>query len=120
MRRFEAHSLNCVDRSVNYLRPNCFKGARGFVRYLILRHYVRLGLTPSLIIQGSKVLQFVDTDFRLKFIDSISFLTMLMVMFPKALRFTDKVKGLFPHKFSSEDCLHYVGPYPWLADYDTR
>ncbi|TWW77921.1 hypothetical protein D4764_11G0000420 [Takifugu flavidus] len=37
---------------------------------------------------------------------------------PKALGFTDKTKGYFPHKFSSEIHLNYVGPYPVPSDYD--
>ncbi|TWW57374.1 hypothetical protein D4764_07G0000930 [Takifugu flavidus] len=36
---------------------------------------------------------------------------------PKALGFTDKTKGYFPHKFSSEIHLNYVGPYPVPSDY---
>lgn len=117
--------LNCVDQCVKHFRQNRFKGAtlivhnaRWFDGYLILQHYVRLRLTPSLIMQGSKVLQFVDPDFRLKFINSLSFLTMPLSQLPKALGCTDKVKGFFPYKFSSKDRLHYVGPYPQLADYD--
>lgn len=30
---------------------------------------------------------------------------------PKALGFTDQTKGYFPHKFSSEKHLDYLGPY---------
>ncbi|TWW55982.1 hypothetical protein D4764_09G0010320 [Takifugu flavidus] len=37
---------------------------------------------------------------------------------PQALGFTDKTKGYFPHKFSSEIHLNYVGPYPVPSDYD--
>lgn len=44
---------------------------RGFDSYLILQCTVKLGATPNLIMQGSKVLRFTDSDFGLKFIDWI-------------------------------------------------
>ncbi|TWW71368.1 hypothetical protein D4764_17G0008510 [Takifugu flavidus] len=41
----------------------------------------------------------------------------LKALCPKPLGFTDKTKGYFPHKFSSEIHLNYVGPYPVPSDY---
>ena len=73
-------------------------------------------MMPS-IMQGSKILSFTESDFRLRFIDSLSFLTMRLSAMPKALGFEDKSKGHFPQKFSSEKRLQYVGPYPPPPDY---
>ncbi|GLD65183.1 uncharacterized protein AKAME5_001666700 [Lates japonicus] len=61
---------------------------------------------------GSKILSFKEPDYRLTFIDSLSFLLTRLNAMPKALDFTDQTKGYFPHKFSSENHLNYVGPYP--------
>ncbi|KAF0039345.1 hypothetical protein F2P81_007580 [Scophthalmus maximus] len=47
-----------------------------------------------------------------KYVDSLSFLTMHLADMPKALGFEDAVKGFFPHGFSSENTLNYVGPHP--------
>ncbi|CAG5950726.1 unnamed protein product [Menidia menidia] len=46
-----------------------------------------MGITPSLITQGSKILCFTEPNFSLKFIDSLSFLTMKLSAMPKALGF---------------------------------
>ena len=99
------------------------KTQRGYVHctqcqdsYLILSYLVGEGMMPS-IMQGSKILSFTESDFRLRFIDSLSFLTMRLSAMPKALGFEDKSKGHFPQKFSSEKRLQYVGPYPPPPDY---
>lgn len=86
--------------------------AKGFDSYLFLNKMTELGLKPSKIMQGSKVLCLGDLDFGLKFIDSLSFLTTRLSVMPKALGFTDRSKGYFPHLFSSEECLSNIGPYP--------
>ncbi|KAF7654999.1 hypothetical protein LDENG_00062190 [Lucifuga dentata] len=70
--------------------------------------------------QGSKIICFTDPDFDLKFIDSLSFLPMRLSAMPKALGFVDQAKGYFPHCFSSEKHLEYVGPYPPPRDYSVE
>lgn len=81
---------------------------------------VKLEVTPDLIMQRNNVLRFTDPDFGLKFIDSLSFLGMPLSHFPKALGFSDKAKGYFLHKFSSEGYLRYIGPYPPPSNYDVE
>lgn len=106
---------------VKQFRHNHYRGAQrqGIQRYIVLRHMVNLGVTQSLIMQGSKVLQFVDPDFALRFIDSLSFLSISLDHFPMALGFRDKAKGFFfLHKFSSEGYLHDIGPYTLPSNYD--
>jgi len=73
---------------------------------------VEMGIKPHLITQGSKILCFTEPDYALKFIDSLSFLAMKLSQMPKALGFTDHSKVFFPHLFSSENNLKYVGPLP--------
>lgn len=60
--KFEAYGLDCTDWFVKYFRGDRYRGptlimhnARGFRSYLALWHVVNLVLTPSLIMQGSKV-----------------------------------------------------------------
>ncbi|TWW74000.1 hypothetical protein D4764_14G0000010 [Takifugu flavidus] len=80
---------------------------------------LELDVTPQqILMNGSKILSFEESHYGLKFIDSLSFLPMRLSAMPKALGFTDKTKGYFPHKFSSEIHLNYVGPYPVPSDYD--
>ncbi|XP_061764740.1 uncharacterized protein LOC133557872 isoform X1 [Nerophis ophidion] len=120
-----AFGLDCVTVFLNHFRkPRYLKStfiahnSRGFDGYLILRGMVRLGIAPLIIMQGSKVLCFKDPDFLQKYIDSLSFLTMPLSAMPKALGLGDCwSKGYFPHKFSSEEHLNYVGKYPAISNY---
>ncbi|XP_035987266.1 uncharacterized protein LOC118560394 [Fundulus heteroclitus] len=114
-----SYGLNCVRDFLLHFRKPCYKGftflahnSRGFDSYLVLSVMVELGIKPYLITQGSKILCFTEPDYALKFIDSLSFLTMKLRQMPKALGFTDHSKGFFPHLFSSEKTLSYVGPLP--------
>ena len=119
-----AYGQDCVTAFLTHFRRPLYRGStfiahnsRGFDGYLLLNGMVELGLQPSIIMQGSKVLCFEDPDFNLKYIDSLSFLTMRLSAMPKALGFDDQTKGYFPHKFSSEKRLNYKGPYPPPSDY---
>ncbi|KAL3976503.1 olfactory receptor [Sarotherodon galilaeus] len=121
---WHAYGVDCVEKFVQRYRRKRYRettfiahNAKGFDSYIILSHLVGEGMTPSLIMQGSKIICFTESDFLLKFIDSLSFLTMRLSAMPKALGFEDKSKDFFPHKFSSRDRLKYVGPYPPPSDY---
>ncbi|KAF0024612.1 hypothetical protein F2P81_023414 [Scophthalmus maximus] len=72
--------------------------------YLLIKAMLTLNMLPGLTMQGSKAID--------KYVDSLSFLTMRLADMPKALGFEDSVKGFFPHGFSSENTLNYVGPHP--------
>lgn len=60
------------------------------------------GLNPSLVMHSSKMTRFEDVNYRLKYIDLLSFLTMHLSAMHKALGFLDELKGYFPCYFSSE------------------
>lgn len=62
----------------------------------------QLGIQPHLIMQGSKILCFTDPDYSLKFINSLSILTMKLSGMPKALGFNDHMKGFFPPTYSPQ------------------
>ncbi|XP_077361782.1 uncharacterized protein LOC144006673 [Festucalex cinctus] len=111
--------LDCVEQFLDYVRNPRFEqskliahNAKGFDAYIILNKMVDMGVNVSVIMQGSKVICFSDTDYKLGYIDSLSFLTMPLSSLPKALGFIDQTKGYFPHGFSSLDHLNYIGPYP--------
>ncbi|XP_055370497.1 uncharacterized protein LOC114869276 isoform X1 [Betta splendens] len=86
--------------------------SKGFDGHILLSAMVSLGISPHVVMQGSKLVLFTEPHYNLKFIDSMSFLSFLWASLPKALGFEDAEKGHFPHKFSSKENLNYVGPYP--------
>ncbi|XP_025767680.1 uncharacterized protein LOC112848298 [Oreochromis niloticus] len=123
-RTLDGKSWNCVgedcaEKFLAHFRRPLFKGcifiahnAKGFDGYLILSRMAKQGLKPHLIMQGSKVISFTDPDFNQRYMDSSCFLPMPLSGIPKAMGFSDSVKGFFPHSFSSRETLKYVGPYP--------
>ncbi|XP_025766946.1 uncharacterized protein LOC112848118 [Oreochromis niloticus] len=110
---------DCAEKFLAHFRRPLFKGcifiahnAKGFDGYLILSRMAKQGLKPHLIMQGSKLISFTDPDFNQRYMDSSCFLPMPLSGIPKAMGFSDSVKGFFPHPFSSRETLKYVGPYP--------
>ena len=122
--RWESRGVNCSKEFLLHFRTPKYRKAifiahnsKGFDGYIVINTMLELGLKPSLIMQGSKVICFTDGDYKHRYIDSLSFLTMALAAMPKALGFSDKSKGFFPHAFSSEQTLNYIGPYPPPQDY---
>ncbi|XP_035802218.2 uncharacterized protein LOC118470010 [Amphiprion ocellaris] len=119
------YGLQCVKHFLLHFRSNRYRrnvfiahNAREFDGYLILRGMLKEGVVPQQILMtGSKLLSFEDPHYQLKFIDSLSFLAMRLGAMPKALGFTDQIKGYFPHHFSSKERLGYVGVYPPPTEY---
>lgn len=121
----EFYGLDCVKSFLLHFRSKRFANhvfvahnARRFDSYLVLKVMLNEGISPKgILMTGSKILCLQDPHYHLKFIDSLSFLTMRLSAMPKALGFTDQSKGYFPHKFSSKKHLGYVGPYPLPSHY---
>ncbi|CAK6983526.1 uncharacterized protein LOC117474988, partial [Scomber scombrus] len=117
--RWKAKGESCARQFIKHFRSPAYARAvfiahnsRGFDSYLILNAMLELGIKPSLIMQGSKVICFTEPDYAQRYIDSLSFLTMPLATLPQALGFEDKIKGYFPHAFSSQATLKYKGCYP--------
>ncbi|XP_061128058.1 uncharacterized protein LOC133149876 [Syngnathus typhle] len=118
---------DCVDKFLTFFRNPRFKqttfvahNARGFDSYILIKRMLELGIKLDILMQGSKVLSFVDLDTKSRYIDSLSFLTMPLSAMPKALGLEDKSKGCFPHKFSSLEHLNYVGCHPEPTYYNVE
>lgn len=91
--------------------PILTKHIPGFDGYIIVSALVELGVDLQLVIQGPQLVVFTEKHYNQQFIDSASFLSFPLSQLPKFLGFEHKVKGHFPHHFSSEGNLNYVGPY---------
>ncbi|KAK2814682.1 hypothetical protein Q5P01_000759 [Channa striata] len=99
--------VDCCVKFLLHFRTRRYQNAvllahnsRGFDGHVIVKTMISLGIMPEM------------PDFGLRFIDSAAFLPFPLATLPKAMGFEDAVKGYFPHKFSSENTLDYVGPYP--------
>ncbi|KAK2863533.1 hypothetical protein Q5P01_003066 [Channa striata] len=111
--------VDCCEKFLLRFRTRRYQNAvflahnsRGFDGHVIVKTMISLGIMPEMVLQGSKLVLFVERDFGLRFIDSAAFLPFPLATLPKAMGFSENCKGFFPHKFSSENTLDYVGPYP--------
>ncbi|XP_036820429.1 uncharacterized protein LOC110515264 [Oncorhynchus mykiss] len=117
--KWSAEGSNCALLFLKHFRKPQYRNftfiahnARAYDSYLLLNPLIQQGVAPWVIAQGSKILCFVDPAFNQRYIDSLSFLPMRLAQMPEALGFENSVKGWFPHFFTSDENLHYVGAYP--------
>ena len=90
--------------------------SQGYDAQFILRHILTHGtVKPEVIMNGSKII--VMEIYKVKFIDSLSFLSMPLSAFPKTFGLTELAKGWFPFWLNTEEYQNYVGPYPPVYTY---
>ena len=67
---------------------------------------------PFTIFAGAKIMTMSVQELRIRFIDSLSFLTMPLKAFPKTFGEKELKKGYFPHWFNTKENWSYEGPMP--------
>ena len=63
---------------------------------------------------GSKLMIMTIKELRIRFVDSLNFLTMPLASFPKTFGIKELKKGFFPHYFNTTENFYYVGKIPAL------
>jgi G:T-mismatch repair DNA endonuclease (very short patch repair protein) len=117
--------FDSLDAFCSWLVTGAFKGytciahnGRGYDFHFVLRWLVENCLdAPEVIYAGGKLLSMRVKTLNLKFVDSLSFLTMPLSAFPKAFGFEELKKGYFPHLFNRPENYTYVGPLPPIETY---
>ena len=84
--------------------------------HLILPYIHNLGIKPTLIQNGKKILCLEACG--LKFIDSINFFNTSLAKLPAIFGIQELAKGFFPHLFSTKQNQHYKGPIPEASFFD--
>ena len=67
---------------------------------------------PFTIFAGQKIMCLSIKELQIRFIDSLSFLTMPLKAFPKVFGEKELKKGYFPHWFNTKENWNYEGPVP--------
>ncbi len=67
---------------------------------------------PFTIFAGAKIMCMSVKELGIRFIDSLSFLTMPLKAFPKTFGIKELKKGFFPHWFNTKENWSYEGPMP--------
>ena len=86
--------------------------------YFVLQYLYKNGITPEIITRGAKILSLTVSEMNIKFIDSLCFIPMKLVAFPKTFGLTELQKGYFPHFSNRAENQEYVGPMPEAKFYD--
>ena len=87
---------------------------RGYDFQLVMKWvYEKTSLKPFCIYAGSKIMTFsVDGEFKIRFLDSLNFLTMKLESFPKTFGIKELKKGFYPYWFNSIENMDYKGEMP--------
>ena len=85
---------------------------QGYDSYFVLQYLRENGVKYDVIMRGAKVLTLSVPMFKIKFIDSLSFIPMKLADFPKTFGIEELAKGYFPHIFNRKENENYVGPIP--------
>ena len=92
---------------------------RGYDSYPVIEELHRQKRQLEQVRNGGEVLQLMyeNKGATVRFIDSLSFFTMLLSAFPKTFGLRELKKGFFPHLFNTPTNKTYHGPLP-AAEYD--
>ena len=90
---FTAEHANCIMVAHNF---------QGYDSYFILQYLRENGVQYDVIMRGAKVLTLSVPQFKVKFIDSLSFIPMRLAAFPKTFGLTELAKGYFPHRLQHQ------------------
>ena len=81
-------------------------------RFIIRWVYENTQYQPFVIWGGQKIIYLSIKELNIRFIDSLSFLTMPLSAFPKTFGEKELKKGFFPHWFNTAENRNYVGAMP--------
>ena len=110
--------VNVVSEFLDYLLElssdektviDCYShNGRSFDSYFILQECLKTKLTPTVILQGAKIISLKINNIHFK--DSILYLPQKLSSLPGAFGLTELRKGYFPHLANSETYYDYSGP----------
>ncbi|CAD6239806.1 GSCOCG00012572001-RA-CDS [Cotesia congregata] len=119
------HGEDCVEKFVDYVleisKPKTCKkvvciahNAKGFDAQFILTELFNRQLSDiDTIMTGTSVTLIELNNRKIKFIDSLNFISAPLSALPKSFGFEDKMrKGYFPHFFNSRANQYYIGVMP--------
>ena len=97
---FTKEHANCIVLAHNF---------QGYDGYFIQQYLHENGVIPEVIMRGAKILTLNVPMFKIKFVDSLSFIPMRFSDFPKTFGLNELAKGYFPHLFNTTENQNYVG-----------
>ena len=99
---FTKEHANCIVVAHNF---------QGYDGYFIQQYLRENGIVPEVIMRGAKILTLSVPLFKIKFIDSLSFIPMRLADFPKRLALMNWQKGTFPICLTKRRTRPMLDPY---------
>jgi len=92
---------------------------KAFDGCFLLRYMSEVGLMPTLIFSGRKIMSMRLQHLKIRIIDSLNFIPMPLAAMVKSFGLENLIgnKGFFPHFFSRPENYEYVGELPPMEDY---
>lgn len=118
----ESKEFMNINEFMTWLLQDTHKGysvlahnGRGYDFQIIMEYiYRETTFKPVVVYAGSKIMILTIKELRLRFVDSLNFLTMPLASFPKTFGIKELKKGFFPHFFNTEENFNYIGKIPPL------
>jgi hypothetical protein len=85
---------------------------KGYDSQFVLDFCRSNGVTPEVIMNGSKCTYLALPVQKVRFVDSLNFLPMALARIPETFGFEEMRKGHFPHYFNTLANANYIGPLP--------
>lgn len=85
---------------------------RGYDFQFVLNVALNTGLRPKVIRKGRKIMYMEFPGYRIRFVDSLNFLSMPLSAFTTTFGLRELKKGFFPHLFNRPENQDYIGPWP--------
>ena len=85
---------------------------RSYDGYFIMDYVRRDGIKTIQAENGGKIMMLQCPDHKLKFLDSLNFITSPLKRFPKSFGVTELKEGYFPHSFNNVGNQNYIGKIP--------
>ena len=91
---------------------------RGYDFQFIMEYiYQKTIFKPVVVYAGSKIMILTIKEMKLRFVDSLNFLTMPLASFPKTFGLKELKKGFFPHYYNTAENYYYEGKIPALRHF---
>lgn len=92
---------------------------KAFDGCFLLRYMSEVGLMPTLIFSGRKIMSMSLKNLGIRIIDSLNFIPMSLAAMVKSFGLENLIgnKGFFPHFFSKPENYDYVGELPPMEEY---
>lgn len=103
--------VNWLLTTKTHKNSNVFShNGRAYDMVLLSKALFDAGCVPEVIHSGAKIMCLVLKEYKIRFIDSLNFVTTRLAAFPKMFSLKEQSKGYFPYQKNDDAHQDYIGP----------